>query len=106
MMNRIVSIPLVLAALATTPLCARADAPGVEFKLEVKVCAEAKGLVVKGGACWIMDPLKKTSVYEYQFCAGLVLDAGVLVAGLEGNVMVCGTLTVPIELAGDKQAWK
>ena len=79
---------------------------GVEFNLEIRSCAEGTGTFIKGGGCWVMDPKKGASFYEYQACIGLVVDAGILIAGAQGSVMLCGTLKVPIELAQDKKVWQ
>jgi hypothetical protein len=98
-----------LAVAALVPADGRGADTKVEFKPEARVCAEASGLFVKGGYCWVMDLKKGTAQYEFQLCVGLNVEAGILVAGGQGSAMLCGTLVVPAELAQtreDQEAWK
>jgi hypothetical protein len=98
---------IVLLGLTTTG--ARCDTSKVEVKLETRVCAAGSGTIVKGEYCWVTDLKTGIRQHELQICVGLTINGGILVAGAEGKVMLCGTLNIPSEMARtkeDREAWK
>jgi hypothetical protein len=94
--NALLAIAILLAAAR-----ARGDDAKVELTLDLRTCIDGKATLVKGGACWMLDPINKKSHYEVLVCFGLALDAGMVFAGVEGNVLACGTARIPIEAGSD-----